>query len=70
MPDPSLPIRFDLQVPSDGRVEVQLPLLAGAQVTMYVVQQLESEFDELAAASTTSTEFWDNPDDDEDWNNA
>ena len=70
MLDSQLPLRFDLQVPSDGRVEVQLPLLAGSLVTMYVVEKSDAEFDDLLAASVTSTDFWNNPEDDEDWNNA
>ena len=70
MSDPQLPLRFDMQVPSGGRVEVQLPLPAGSQVTMYVFEQSDAEFDDLLAASASSTDFWNNPEDDEDWNNA
>jgi hypothetical protein len=70
MSDSHLPLRLDVQVPPDGRVEVQLPLPAGSQVTMYVVEQSDADFDDLLAASVTSTDFWNNPEDDEDWNNA
>jgi hypothetical protein len=70
MSDAQLPLRFDLQVPPDGRVEVQLPLSAGSKVTLYVVEQSNAEFGDLLAASMTSTEFWDNSEDDEDWNHA
>jgi hypothetical protein len=70
MSDSQLPLRFDLQVPPDGRVEVQLPLSAGSQVTLYVVEKSDADFNDLLAASTTSTDFWNNPEDDEDWNNA
>jgi len=70
MSNSQLPLRFDMQVPPDGRVEVQLPLPAGSQVTMYVFEQSDADFDELLAASATSTDFWNNPEDDEDWNNA
>jgi hypothetical protein len=69
-PPGGLPLRFDLEVPSDGRVEVKLPLPAGSHVTLFVVEQAAGEFDELIAASVSSTDFWDNPQDDEDWNNA
>ena len=70
MPDSQLPLRFDLQVPPDGRVEVQLPLSAGSQVTLYIVEKSNADFEDLLAASMTSTDFWNNLEDDEDWNNA
>jgi hypothetical protein len=66
--EPSL--RFDLEVPSSGRLEVQVPLPAGSHVTVYVVEKPDDTFDDLLAASSSSTSFWDNPEDDEDWNNA
>jgi hypothetical protein len=65
-----LPVRYDLEVPPDGRIEVQLPFPAGSQVTVYVVEQQTAELNDLLAASVSSTDFWDNPEDDEDWNNA
>lgn len=61
---------FDVDVPPDGRVELQLPKYAGSQVTVYVVEQPDTELDGLVAAAASSTDFWDNPQDDEDWNNA
>ena len=70
MSDSQLPLRFDLQVPPDGRLEVQLPLPAGSHVTLYVVEKSNADFDDLLAAAMTSTDFWNNPEDDEDWNNA
>ena len=64
------PIRFDVEVPSDGRIELQLPLPAGAHVTVFVLEQRAGEYSDLLAASVSSTDFWDNPFDDEDWNHA
>jgi hypothetical protein len=64
------PLRYDLEVPADGRIEVQLPLPAGSHVTVYVVGQRNGEFADLLAASGSSTDFWDSPIDDEDWNHA
>lgn len=65
-----LPLRFDVDVPPDGRIEVQLPLPAAEHVTVYVVEQSAAEFHDLMAASVSRTDFWDNPEDDEDWNDA
>ena len=65
-----LPLRYDMEVPADGRIEMQLPLPAGSLVTVFVVGQPATEFDDLLAASVSSTDFWDNLEDDEDWNDA
>jgi hypothetical protein len=64
------PLRYDLMVPSDGRIEVQVPLAAGAQVTVYVVPQQDVALDELTACAASSMDFWNNSIDDEDWNDA
>ena len=61
---------YDVEVPPDGRIEVQVPLPAGSIVTVYVVEQPTTAVDDLVAAATSSAGFWDNPEDDEDWNNA
>jgi hypothetical protein len=66
----SQPIRYDTEVPLDGRLEVQVPLPAGSHVTVYVVAEPFDELDDLLSAAGSSTDFWDNPADDEDWNNA
>ena len=70
MPASHLPLRYDWEVPPNGRIEVALPLPAGSHVTVYVVENSSKEFDDLLAASRSSTDFWDNPLDDEDWNDA
>jgi hypothetical protein len=64
----SQPIRYDLEVQPDGRIEMQVPLPAGSHVTVYVVAEPNDDLVDLLAASTSSTEFWDNSADDEDWN--
>ena len=66
----SEPMRYHLEVPPDGRIQVQVPLPAGSHVTVYVVAESADGFDDFLLASNSSTEFWDNPLDDEDWNNA
>lgn len=70
MSSSDLPLWYDIEVPSDGRVEVKLPLPAGSHVRLYVVDADDRDIDDVLAASTTSTDFWDNPFDDEDWNHA
>lgn len=64
-----MPLRFDLEVPPDGRIEMQVPLPAGAHVTVYIIEQ-SGELADLLSASASSLDFWDSPEDDEDWNNA
>jgi hypothetical protein len=67
---PSQPIRYDLEVQPDGRLEMQVPLPVGSHVTVYIVPESNDDYRDLLAASTSSTQFWDNPEDDEDWNDA
>lgn len=68
--DSSLPLRFELQVGADGRVDFSVPLPAGSKVTVLVADEAQAETLDLVAAAASSTEFWDNPYDDEDWNHA
>jgi len=63
-------LRYEFEVPDNGRLEVAVPLPAGSHVTVYVVEGVSEETDDLLAAATSSTDFWDNPFDDEDWNHA
>ena len=42
----------------------------GTRVEVLVVVPFGDEFTDLVAAAGSSTDFWDNPLDDEDWNNA
>ena len=67
-PEPAL--RYDLDLPPDGRIELQVPLPPGSHLTVFVVERGANETNDLLAASQSSTAFWDNPEDDEDWNNA
>jgi len=48
---------------------LQVLLEPGAQVTIFVFEESES-FNDLMLASETSLDFWNNPIDDEDWNNV
>jgi hypothetical protein len=73
MPSPPVPqtaLKYEVRVTPDGRVDLPVPLPAGSSVTVFVVQQPEDDFSDLVAASASSLDFWDNPLDDEDWNDA
>ena len=61
---------YDVEVPPDGRIEVEVPLPADSHVTVYVVEQPTPAAHDLVAEATSSTDFWDNQEDDEDWNDA
>ncbi len=65
-----MPLRFDLEVPADGRLEVSVPLAAGSHVTVFVTELAPTEWKDLLSVAESSTEFWDNPRDDADWNDA
>ena len=62
-------LKYDVEVNKDGHVELSVPFPAGAHVTVFVLEAGDS-FSDLLSASQSSLAFWDNPLDDEDWNNA
>lgn len=62
-------LKFEVEVKKDGQVELAVPFPAGAHVTVFVVEAGEP-FQDLMSAAESSLDFWDNPLDDEDWNNA
>jgi len=64
------PLRYETQVAEGGHLELRVPLPSGAHVTVFVVAEPPSAPDELLSAAESSLDFWDNPLDDEDWNEA
>ncbi|MCI0552690.1 MAG: hypothetical protein L0287_17195 [Anaerolineae bacterium] len=62
-------LKYDVEVDKDGHVELDVPFPAGARVTVFVLGAGDT-FEDLLFASQSSLGFWDNPLDDEDWNNA
>jgi hypothetical protein len=46
------------------------PLSKGARVVLFVVRESPDNFSDLMQASESTLEFWDNPIDDEEWNDA
>jgi hypothetical protein len=70
---PHTALRYEVEVLDNGRLELAVPFSAGARVVVFVIEEPEGPdetLDDLVSAAETSLGFWDNPYDDEDWNNA
>lgn len=65
-------IKYEVEVREQGRVELQKPFAPGARIVVFVIREepADKSLDELVAAAESSLAFWNNPLDDEDWNNA
>ena len=65
-------VKYEVIVQQDGRIQLSVPFLPGKRVIVFVVQEQGDDdlFADLLTASASSTDFWDNPYDDEDWNHA
>ena len=63
-------LKYEVEVQDHRRVELHVPFSSGARVVVFVIPEPHDTFDDLLAASESSLAFWDNPLDDEDWNNA
>ena len=63
-------LKYDVEVSGEGRVEVDVPLSPGARVVVFIIAHTAEMADDLAAAAQSSLDFWDNPIDDERWNEA
>ncbi len=62
-------LKYDVELKEPGRLELDVPFPAGTHVTVFVIESGDT-FDDLLMASASSLDFWNNPIDDEDWNNA
>jgi hypothetical protein len=69
MATPQTALKYDVEVQENGKVELTVPFAAGARIAVIVLEEPD-DFSDLLAATQTSLGFWDNPYDDEDWNNA
>jgi hypothetical protein len=67
---PHIAYKFDTAIGPDGKLELNVPIPPGTRVEVLVLTAETDEFADLAHAASSSTEFWDNPLDDEIWNNA
>ena len=68
--NPLMAMKYEAEVGLEGKLELQVPLAAGDRVVVFVIPEPAESFDDLTAAAQSSLDFWDNPLDDEDWNNA
>jgi len=62
--------KFETETGPSGKVEVTVPVAEGTRVEVLVMVPASDDLQHLVAAAGSSTDFWDNPLDDEDWNNA
>lgn len=63
-------LKYELKVSEEGLVELHVPFPPGSRITVFVIEEPADPFDDLLSAAQSSLDFWDNPFDDEDWNNA
>jgi hypothetical protein len=63
-------LKYELEVGDHGRLEMKLPIESGARVVVYVCRETADDCTDLIAAAESSLDFWDNPLDDMDWNDA
>ena len=67
---PQKAFTYNVEVNNNGRLELDVPLLTGAKVVVFIVEQEQTDsFDDLLDACQGSTDFWNNSFDEE-WDNA
>jgi hypothetical protein len=62
--------RFSAEVGHEGKLELKVPIPAGTSVEVVVLAPADDDFSDLLKAAESSLDFWDNPQDDADWNDA
>ncbi len=67
---PQQALKYEVEVRDHGRVEFTVPFAPGERLVVFVIQEPGEPFNDLVAAAQSSLDFWDNPLDDEDWNDA
>jgi hypothetical protein len=65
-------VKYEVTVQEDESISLSVPFFPRRRVIVFVVQEPEQSdgFIDLVQASVSSTDFWHNPYDDEDWDNA
>ena len=67
---PHTALKYEVEVREQGRIEFTVPFKPGARLVIFVIEEVFDTFEDLVGAAQSSLDFWDNPFDDEDWNNA
>lgn len=67
---PQVALKYEIEVSEQGRFELQGPFTIGERLTVIVMPETGETFSDLSDASQSSLDFWNNPLDDEDWNDA
>jgi hypothetical protein len=62
--------KYHAKVGPGGKVEVNVPIPSGTKVEVLVLAPEMDDFSDLVTAASANLDFWNNPWDDEDWNNA
>jgi hypothetical protein len=62
--------KFETEVLAGGKLELTVPVAEGSRVEVLVITENTDESADLVDAAASSTDFWDNPIDDAEWNHA
>lgn len=62
--------RFAAEVGADGKLELKVPIPSGTAVEVVVFAPQGDDFGDLLNAAQSGLDFWNNPQDDADWNDA
>lgn len=71
-------LKYEAEVEADGSLELSVPLPPGTRVTVFVIQEpvegaaehAAEDYAGLVQVAEANLQFWDNPEDDADWNDA
>ena len=61
-------LRYEMEVSDGGRLEIKTPSRRGLGLFFSLCGSPRTTFSDLTEASESTLEFWDNPIDDEEWN--
>ena len=65
---PQTALKYEVEVHTPGHIELDVPFAPGARLLIFVIQDMTDTLNDLLSAAQSSLDFWDNPLDDEDWN--
>jgi hypothetical protein len=66
---PQAALKYEAEVQEHGKLELIVPFPPGARVAVFVIEE-HNGYEDLVLAAQSTLGFWDNPFDDEDWNDA